>query len=281
MILGAVALDQYFRELQSWPKISGMVVSVGAVPNSSGNFVGQVEVRSDQGEVLVITTDWSSPDPGRIQGELGSFEEGEMVGIPQNPRDPQDLRLPPDPKQLWVPLALALGGILFVLIPIGVVALSERKNAPVAVGASFGVLGALLAILGALGIAHKVVQLQSWPTTEASILESRVGRRAGGGRTSWGIDLKVRYQVEGREIITVLGSRGGSSARERVQQRVTTTYAPGQTIQIRYRPESPRTATFESGWNLGFFWEVLLALGLGLAMMLMGGLIAKSFRPTK
>ena len=246
------------HQLNGWARVSAQVVSSQVVPDGQGKYVGEVTVSTADGERKVRTSS-SSQLAANVQATLDETPAGTTLALPQNPSEAKDLRWPPQPADAIVPWAVAGGGLLFILIPVGVVALSERRDAMKIAGGIFATLG--LGLMGAgLWLTYQRVDvLRNWTEVQGQVLSSWEVPR---GRTIWATDAEFVYTVEGREIHSVLGSRGRGSL-----------LPVGSTHMLRYQPGHPRVATFEASWSLGYFWECLVlgvvglsTCGLGLAM---------------
>jgi hypothetical protein len=276
---GALALGWYEHRIGSWPLAPVEILTSEVVRDQYDRYQGQVKARTSGGQERVLTTTWSVTDPADMEAQMEAFPEGQTVGIPQNPEDPEDLRLPPDPNQAWLPWILASCGLLFALVPVGVVALTRREDALAVGGLVFVGCGLLVAGIGGAMILAKVDVLRNWTPAEATVLESRAGTRPGTRRPLHGIDLVVSYDAGGQTRRAAIGSRAGTSDAAWVQNQVATVYAVGTRHQILYDPSSQYRATFEAGWTLGYFWEGLLAAVLGLMMALGGAAMARYLRP--
>lgn len=246
------------HQLAGWARVNGRVVRSQVVPDGQGKYVGEVTVETADGERQVRTS-WSSQLAANMQSTLDETPPGRQLALPQNPADAKDLRWPPKPEDAILPWAVAGGGLLFALIPVGVVALSERKDAIKIAGGLFVALG-LGMVAGGLWLTYQRVDvLRNWPEVQGRVLSSWEVPR---GRTIWGVDAEFAYTVEGTEIHTVLGSRGRGSL-----------LTVGSTHMLRYQPGHPKVATFEASWSPGYFWECLVlglvgasTCGLGLAV---------------
>jgi hypothetical protein len=274
-VLGAVGLGWQQHRVDAWPRVVVEVISSEVTLNQYNTYQGEVRVRLAGGGEKLLVTSWSSVKAEEIRAQLESLPAGAAVGVPQNPENKEELQLPPDPSQAWLPWALAGGGLLFALVPVGVVALSERKDAVRICGLVFVGCGCLMFGVGAWMVWGKVQVIQSWPEVEATVVESRVGLRPGRRRPLRGIDSVMTYQVDGKEIKALVASRAGTSDFAWVEQQVAGTYAPGTKHRIRYRKTAPQDATFEAAWSLAYFWEGLLSAGLGLMTAGLGAAVAK------
>ena len=273
IILGALVLAWNQYRVESWPTVAAEVVSTQVVQNSHGRHEGRVQVKL--GERLLTLTSRDTTDPADIEEGMSDWRPGSTLVLPQNPENPEDLRLPLDTLGHWVPWLVAFGGLAFILVPVGVVALTERKDAVRIIGAILVAAGLLFLGIGTVMTYRKTEILRNWPETEATILKSEVGRRPGNRRVQRGVDLVVEYKV-GQELVrSAAGQRGSTMDLESVREAVATTYAPGRKLRVRYQPSSPHRVTFEAVWRLSYFWEALLFLGLGLVTALLGWLVGR------
>ncbi|MBX3172573.1 MAG: DUF3592 domain-containing protein [Candidatus Eremiobacteraeota bacterium] len=242
------------HQIAGWARVSGQVVSSRVLPDAHGKYVGELTVRTADGE-RQVRTGWASQLASRMQATLDETPAGTNLAFPQNPADAKDLRWPPQPQDAIMPWALAGGALLFVFIPVGVVALSQRKDAIKIAGSIFLVLG-LGMIAGGLVVGYSRIDvLRHWPAVEGTVISSWEVQRS---RRIWGVDAEFAYVVDGREIRSVLGSRGRSGL-----------LPAGSKHWLRYQPGHPKVASFEAGWTLGYFWEGLV---LGLVGLGIGGL---------
>ncbi|MBS2037052.1 DUF3592 domain-containing protein [bacterium] len=246
------------HQLNTWARVSGRVVRSQVLPDGQGKYVGEVTVLTADGE-RKLRTSWSGQLASRVQSTLDETPAGTTLALPQNPADAQDLRWPPQPEDALLPWVVAGGGILFALIPVGVVALSERKDAIKIAGGIFVALGLGMLAGGAWLTYQRLDVLRNWPEIQGQVLSSWEAPR---GRNIRGVDAEFAYTVDGSEVRSVLSSRGRASLLE-----------PGSTHLLRYQPGHPKLATFEASWSLGYFWECMVlglvgasTCGLGLAV---------------
>ncbi len=238
------------HQVAGWARVSGQVLSSQVLPDAHGKYVGEVTVRTAEGERRVRTS-WSSQLSSDMQATLDQAPAGAHLAFPQNPDDARDLRWPPKPQDAILPWGVGLGALLFVFIPVGVVALSERKDAIQIAGGIFMLLG-LGMMGGGLVLAYQRVEvLRQWPEVEGTVISSWEVPR---GRRIWGVDAEIAYVVDGVEVRSVLGSRGRSQL-----------LPAGRKHLLRYQPGHPKVATFEASWSAGYFWECLVLGLVGLS----------------
>lgn len=278
VVAGALTLGHYQARVARWPRLNVTVVSSEVVAEAGGRYLGRVVFREQSGTEGSVVTSWGSSDPATMESSLRPFEAGARIALPQNPADPGDLRLPPDPMDAWLPWFLAAGGLLFALVPVGVVALSNRKDALRVGGLVFAMTGALVVSIGVYLGAKKVRILTAWSISEGTVIESQVGFRPGRRGPRYAVDTLMQYQVAGQEMNAMVGSASGQADRSEVEQELKTRFAPGSQHEIRYNPEFPKEATYEAEWTPAYFWEALLFFGLGLVMTGLGWAMARFLR---
>lgn len=251
----ALGLGWNQHQVQCWPRVQVQVVDKQVVPNSSGQYLGEVTVTTPAGQKLKLRTSWSSSQSASIQSRLDTLPK--TAALPENPQDPNDLRLPPDDTDALLPWFIAAGGLLFAIIPVGVIALSQRKDGIRIAAGLFVLIGVLLMALGGGLTYQRVEVLRNWPQVEGTVVSSWPVPR--GGRGQMAKDAEFRYLVNGAEVNSVLGIRTGT----RDLNWLETQLQPGTTRPLRYNPANPKLATFEASWSFGYFWECVLMLGLG------------------
>lgn len=255
------------HQIDSWPRVTVQIQDRQVVPDRHGKYVGEVTVTTAKGEQLKLRTSWASSQSASMQSTLDSLPQ--TAALPENPQDPKDLRLPAQDTDALMPWFIAVGGLLFAVIPVGVIALSERKDGIRIAATLFVLIGLLMLGLGA-GLAYQRAQvLRTWPEVEGTVVSS--WRIARGSRGRLGKDAEFRYQVNGAEVHSVVGTRGGSNDRAWLDSLL----QPGTTQKLRYNPANPKLATFEASWSFGYFWECVLMLGIGAVTAGMGLAIRK------
>lgn len=258
LLAGAGCLGWSQHRVAGWARVSGQVVRSRVVADAHGKWLGELTVRTSEGE-RQVRSNWASPLAKNMQATLDQAPAGTNLAFPQNPADARDLRWPPKPEDAIMPWALVGGALLFVFIPVGVVALSQRKDAIKIAGGIFVLLGWTM-IGGGLVVAYQRMDvLRHWPEVEGTVVSSWEVPR---GRRIWGVDAEIAYLVDGVAVRSVLGSRGRSQLLQ-----------AGSKHLLRYEPGHPKVATFEASWSFGYFWECLVlglvgvsTCGLGLGM---------------
>jgi hypothetical protein len=109
----------------------------------------------------------------------------------------------------------------------------------------------------------------AWPTVEGTVVESAVtaGRTGGGGGRqggrTWGLELLVRYEVDGVTLVVDRESFAEvrSSNRDRYRERAEE-LAPGTTVTVRHAPDEPGFAVLEPAGS----WILPLPAGVFLVV---------------
>lgn len=266
--------------VDGWPQTQVEVLASEASENEYGRFVPVVSVRLPDARVVVLQTGLEAQTFAEAAETLAAFEVGARVLVPANPDEQSDLRLPVEGPNRWLGLMLVGGGLLFVLVPLGIIAIANRRDAFAWAGRILAACGVVLAVVAGGMVRHKLHVLETWPEASATILDSRISPRPGQmNHRAWGIDARVRFVVGNAPVETLVGSRGGTTDARRLQARLEQDFAPGTTLRLRYDADRPAVATFEASRSLSYFWEAgAMALG-GLAMLGLGLAISRVFRP--
>ncbi|MFA5507082.1 MAG: DUF3592 domain-containing protein [Vulcanimicrobiota bacterium] len=284
VIAGAVWLLLGLQARKAWPVVAAEVISSEVINAPHGNsLTGQVEALAEDGTVYTITLGWNSSSRGLLEKALAVAPAGERILLSVNPDDQADVRLPVAALDYFMPSMLVVGGLLFIFIPVGVVALSGRKDSLRMAGWSFVMCGVIFLGLAGLTAWQTASILTSWPTVQARIVSSEAVARQThstssrpGGRVHYVIEMVVRYQVEGREMESSLqADEHSSSDRSDLTPLLEGPLGPGQEVTIRHHPDSPRVATLDRPWSLRTFSLSLLAALAGLGTGLMGFLVVK------
>jgi len=154
---------------------------------------------------------------------------------------------------------------------------SPRKSAGCGV-LFFGVF--LLAGLGFSAFfvfpAVKVIQARSWDPVPCEIVESFVESHAGDDGSTYSVEVRYRYQVDG---VSYDGDRyrflGGSSSGYDSKQEVVDGLPPGTVTQCWVDPEDPSNVVLDRGFSLAYlivlFPMVFVAIGVGGIVMVLFG----------
>jgi hypothetical protein len=203
------------------------------------------------------------------ESELAQYPPDSRCLLALNPDDPQDIRLNPGLTEVILIGGLSVGGLLFLLIPVGVVALSQRRDATRLVGHGFAGIGLGMMLLGGGLGWHKTQILKNWPSTEATVVSSG---KVGGGRRSR-LVLELAYTVNSTQYVARTGSSWSGSG-SLVDQSLLD-WTPGSRHNIHLRPGAPDLIDFEAAWNLAYFWPVAVIVLVGASTTAMGALIAR------
>lgn len=160
------------------------------------------------------------------------------------------------------------------------------ENAGGCGAALFGVF--LLAGLGFSAVflvpAWRHLQALSWPEVPCEILESRVESHSGDDGTTYSVEVRYRYTLDGRDYTSdryrfLGGSSSGFEGKARVVERL----PPGTRTVCYADPEDPSEAVLNRGFD---FWYLLVLFPLvfvavgagGIAMSLAGARRLKARR---
>jgi RNA polymerase subunit RPABC4/transcription elongation factor Spt4 len=140
-----------------------------------------------------------------------------------------------------------------------------------------GFVGGFLTVFGiaflvpGLWVARDYARIvQTWPEAEAEGAGGSVSRYTGKkNRTSYRVQYKLRYRVEGREYVIPFISNTSYGSRKRAEQRAAQ-YREGTKHRVRYDPQARYDARENAGWNLSFFVLPLIFTGVGLLLFAIG-----------
>ena len=272
-LLGAGLYGHYLWTISShWPRVDA-IIQESKLSSARGNYRGEVVVSyraAGQEYQTTITSGISSGSADLVRKELAEYPPQEHCMLPLNPDNPQDVRLKPGTGEAILVGGLALGGLLFILIPVGVVALSRRQDAIRLTGFTFMAIGALFGLLGlALGWT-RVQVLRNWPSTDATVVSSSMG---GGLKRHW-LLVEFSYEVAGKPYQVRTGSSWSTTSAASVEDSVRF-YAPGSHHPVHYRADAPDVIDFESAWSLATFWPAAVALLVGASTTLLGFLVTR------
>ncbi|MFN8610228.1 MAG: DUF3592 domain-containing protein [Vulcanimicrobiota bacterium] len=256
----SVALGWSIHQIDSWPRASAVVVSSRLVPSEAGSFQAEVVVvLGSQERHLSAGQSQTAQD---LQNRLDACKPGAQLVVSENPANSADVRLPPEPGDWIIPLALMLGAALFAATPAAVMALARSKQAFAWTGRLFILLGAACLASAPVLAFERVQVLRNWPETEAKVLNVWDTALVQGNRRLSG---EFAFRAGNQDVRTVISSRGFSQQHLEI----------GSTQMIRYNPQQPRQATFEASWSAGYFWEALVAAAVGLSTSLLGLAVAR------
>lgn len=273
MILAGALFFGYENRAVSWPRVPAEVLRSEQVSAPSGSTGGEVEVKFSDGSKRVLSLGYSS-DSATIENDLAAYPVGATVMLPQNPNDPTDVRLPPS-GSLLVALVLGGGGFLFILIPIGVVALDQRNDALRLVGWLFlGIGGVALCFCVYLG-ATRVEVLRGWPKATVTVTEAKLGARSGRRGNLQAVDLKIRFEASGQTVETVWIHRTTVTQAEALLQGA---LAPGTEHVLHYDPSRPELVQ-QAEWSFRYFLAPLAAALFAMIFGGLGALVVKFLAP--
>lgn len=124
--------------------------------------------------------------------------------------------------------------------------------------------------------AYRVLEARSWSEVPCEILESRVASHAGEDGSTYSVEVRYRYSVEGREHTSdryhfFIGSTSGYESKARVVERL----PPGTRTVCYVDPEDPSEAVLVRRFTAGFLWGLLplvfVAVGAGGIVMSLAG----------
>lgn len=121
-----------------------------------------------------------------------------------------------------------------------------------------------------------IVARASWTEVPCEILESGVGSHSDGDGTTYSVDVRYRYSVDGRSYESdryrfLQGSSSGHEGKARVVESL----PPGTVTTCRVDPRDPAEAVLFTGWTwahlLVLFPVPFVAVGAGGIVMTLGG----------
>jgi Protein of unknown function (DUF3592) len=100
---------------------------------------------------------------------------------------------------------------------------------------------------------EQIKVVRTWPSAQAQVLRSEVvPLRTDSGQVLYDTLLVLSYQVEGRPLVSSVGSLHQSTHYERKKKQADR-FAPGSMIEVRYNPADPRDVRIQAGYNVHFF----------------------------
>jgi hypothetical protein len=183
------------------------------------------------------------------------------------------------------PLVLLVFVIPFLALPGFMLRRIWRRPVPAAAGAALPprrrlssstlgcFLGPALFLVAGLGLAAfflvplgRVIQALGWDPVSCEVLSSSVDRHQGGDEATYSVEVRYRYEVDGRSY---QGRRyrflGGSSSGSEAKQRIVDSLPPGAATICWVDPDDPREAVLDRGLS----WEYVFGL-LPLAFVALG-----------
>ncbi|GMU58020.1 MAG: hypothetical protein AMXMBFR33_71660 [Candidatus Xenobia bacterium] len=276
LLLALAMLFLYLAyRVSQWPRVQATVVQSHVVSPSEGKYRAQIQVRyrlGEQDRERELDCDMSSSIHSLIQGIVDHYPEGGQVDLPVNPSDPSDVRMAVTWgwTDLFIPVVLGVLGLIFLAIPWAMTRFLREDSSPRSAGLVLVAAGLLFLAVGGL-LAWTKLQILSWPTAQARVLESEVQRR---GRAKFSLRLVLEYEALGRTYRSLTGSRFSTSDRaglERWKEQL----APESQLTVRFMPGDPGVVNFEAAPTPGYFLECWLVALVGLATVLLGWTVGR------
>lgn len=136
-------------------------------------------------------------------------------------------------------------------------------------GTVFTAVGLIATWLILIGPLLRIQQARSWIPVPGTVTASRVVTHRGDDSTTYSVDIRYEYEVDGR---TLRGNRyhfaTGSSSGRRAKQAIVDAHPPGKPITVYVSPSDPLDAVVERGYPADL-WFGLIPLAFcvgGLAM---------------
>lgn len=284
-MLGAAWWWQAQHVVETWPTTPADVLAseVVSVPERSG-LTGRVRLQTDDGRVHEILLGWSSGSAALLEAALAVAPAGARILAPLDPEGDGTPRLPPSWQDYIGPAVVGLLGVLFLLVPVSVVMIGRRSDVDRVVVRTVVLVGLLFVVIGLADGARQYQRLERWPAVEAQVLESVLQRRAvyvrrssGPGRDdpSFGIDLRVAYEVDGERLDSRFRAEiAATTDRAALEERIAGPLAPGRTVLIRHDPARPRILILDPERPLALFGFGALFLGIGAVVFGLGVALA-------
>jgi len=145
-------------------------------------------------------------------------------------------------------------------------------------GAIIFILIGLASLVGGLFFAYDTQKkIETWVEVEGTIVVAEVVKSAARYGTGYCIEVTYEYEFEGKKyecMISPGGTMSGTGARE-AKAREAANYTVGSARKLSVNPSNPEQVSYALGYNLGSFWGVFLAFGLGLVFLVVGIMIMK------
>ena len=125
-------------------------------------------------------------------------------------------------------------------------------------GGIFAAIGGTLFYLISYPVITQSIESKSWPTTTATVTESRVNDRAGSDDDLYAIQFRTEFSVNGKSFTTngrYLASEGAASWKGDKYDFVNA-HPVGSTIEMYYNPEKPHEATTSPGFQTNYFFMI-------------------------
>jgi Protein of unknown function (DUF3592) len=153
---------------------------------------------------------------------------------------------------------------------------------PALLGKIFTVVGVILLGCSGWSMKRRHEVLNSWPSVDAEVIESKVERFTTYSMHSsvevpmYRAQITFRYTVNGKSHVSFSASKSGTSnfANARHQADL---FGPGTHHEIRYNPSNPNDICYDAADKLGFFSLPLLFAGMGILFGGIGLILLKAF----
>lgn len=291
--LGAALGWHQYRMLADWPTVDAEVVS-SRVVNAPGGYHYEIAFLYHVGGkdyAPTFRSDWTSASHAMVARVIADFAPGVHRLVHYDPDAPGRVR--PDLDR-WtaflLPLILGVLGLVFAAIGVGAVVMACRRpraGRPPSEGLASTLAGWTFVVLGVGGMVGAGVSalakqraIQTWPVTDAEVVSSAVragsiSSRGGGTLVTYFPWIQFAYAVNGHAYTAPAGTGWATASRRRIAQMVANEFAPGTHHRIHYRPDDPNIVRVDLGYTARFFATPLLWGALSLAMVVMGGVLAR------
>jgi hypothetical protein len=280
ILIAAIVKTWQAREAQSWPQVSGKVVTSVAELREvrvsdderedgyrmeSRNFANVTYEYSVSGRKLSCNRISIGEDLGNFQvaEKLAKYPAGSIVTVYYNPRHPDQAVLERDlPKGLWG--CLGIGSAIVVAIIFGsAFGLNQSYNwlahhvgrpdlAGMVVG--FGAFGLVIALMG-WAVRRQASMATRWPVVPGTIKLSEMEEyhEASEPGESRGVEMfgkrvtytysyqNVRYTNECARV-----AAGTPQASNKMLEKLMSRYQDGATVEVHVNPDNPAEATLDA-----------------------------------
>jgi hypothetical protein len=280
ILIAAIVKTWQAREAQSWPQVSGKVVTSVAELREvrvsdderedgyrmeSRNFANVTYEYSVSGRKLSCNRISIGEDLGNFQvaEKLAKYPAGSIVTVYYNPRHPDQAVLERDlPKGLWG--CLGIGSAIVVAIIFGsAFGLNQSDNwlahhvgrpdlAGMVVG--FGAFGLVIALMG-WAVRRQASMATRWPVVPGTIKLSEMEEyhEASEPGESRGVEMfgkrvtytysyqNVRYTNECARV-----AAGTPQASNKMLEKLMSRYQDGATVEVHVNPDNPAEATLDA-----------------------------------
>lgn len=273
----------------SWTKVE-CVIESSSFRETDENAEFGVRYRYEYSGREFIGTKYESGvkvalSPGKAAQLAQRYQQGSAAACFVNPENPSESTM--IRSSLWV-LLFGLLPLLFIVIGIGGIIAVWRAKPPSATAVSerfrpaksgvlalraFGIVfiaiggGTLYAIF--IKPMMQEAEASKWPQVPCEIVSSKVQRHRGSKSTTYSIDIRYRYSVDGREYVgTQFNFGGGSSSNRGWKDEVVATLPKGTETLCYVNPSDPMEAVLSveptsERW-FAFIPGVFVIAGLGM-----------------